>query len=167
MRRLRFSLFVALVCFVAPFLVPSAHAAAPAAETEFVHLWPGWREAEDFDRIGQFLGGPERFRSRTVLRTQAGTRAGYYFVFRLNHAAALAGAKFELNVIRPDSPEAKSFSFPATAAAGGGVFELGLTGADWPGGKSANPVAWNLVLVAADGRVLTEHKSFLWEKPAK
>jgi hypothetical protein len=44
---------------------------------------------------------------------------------------------------------------------------LGLTGADWPGGEQAHPVAWKLELVAADGRVLAAEKSFLWEKPAQ
>ena len=43
----------------------------------------------------------------------------------------------------------------------------GVTGADWPGEKKAHPVAWKLALLAADGRVLAEQKSFLWEKPAK
>jgi hypothetical protein len=140
---------------------------ARAADVEFAHLWPGWREAESFDRIGEYLGGGEKTGGQTVLRTQSGSRAGYYFLLRVNTPSALAGAKFELLVIRPDSPEPKTFSFPVTAPAGGGVFDLGLTGSDWPGGKKANPVAWKLTLLAKDGRVLAEHKSFLWEKPAK
>ena len=65
------------------------------------------------------------------------------------------------------SPEPKTFAFPVTASAGDTVFDLGVTGADWPGGKKVNPVAWKLTLLAADGRALAEHKSFLWEKPAK
>ena len=33
--------------------------------------------------------------------------------------------------------------------------------------KSPDWSEWKLALLAADGRVLAEHKSFLWEKPAK
>jgi hypothetical protein len=59
------------------------------------------------------------------------------------------------------------FTFPAALSAKETALHLGLTGADWPGGKAASPVAWKITLLAADGRVLAEHKSFLWEKPAK
>lgn len=161
-RRHALRLLISLVCFVGSF------ARSPAADASIVRLWPGWREADSFDRIGEFLGGPEPAGRRTLLRSQSAERAGYYFLLRVNSPAALAaGAKFELQVIRPDSPEPKTFTFPVTAPAGDTVFDLGLTGADWPGGKRANPVAWKLALLAADGRVLVEHKSFLWEKPAK
>lgn len=140
---------------------------AGAAEAEFVRVWPQWREAKSFDHIGEYFGRRENSERHLVLRTQADVRDGYYFLVRVKNAAALAGAKFELHVIRPDAPEPKIFSFPAAIGAGGAVFELGLTGADWPKGKDAHPVAWKLALLAADGRVLAEQKSFLWEKPAQ
>jgi hypothetical protein len=140
---------------------------AQAAEVEFVRVWPEWREADSFDRIGEYFGGKESTEKHAVLRTHADIRAGYYFLARVKTSAALTGAKFELQVIRPDAPEPKVFSFPAAMPAGSIVFELGLTGADWPQGKEANHVAWRLTLLAADGRVLAEQKSFLWEKPAK
>ena len=160
----RLSIFASFVFIVGAFLATCAH----AADATFVRLWPGWRETESFDRIGEFLGGPEATTGRrTLLRTQPTARAGYYFLLRVNSAAPLAGAKFELAVIRPDAPEPKVFTFPATGSAGDNVFDLGVTGTDWPGGKRANPVAWKLTLFAADGHVLAEHKSFLWEKPAK
>ena len=157
------------VCAHAFFLlfVLAATFAARAADAEFVRVWPQWREAESFDRIGEYFGGKESTGNHVVVRTHAEVRAGYYFLARVKNAAALAGAKFELQVIRPDAPEPKIFSFSAEVRAGGAVFELGLTGADWPNGKEANPVAWKLTLLAADGRVLAEQKSFLWEKPAK
>ncbi len=161
----RLSLFVSFVCFAGSFLA----ATALAADASFVRLWPGWRDTESFDRIGEFLGGSEPVTgSRTLVRTQPAARAGYYFLLRINSPERLAiGTKFELTVIRPDSPEPKTFTFAVTGAAGDNVFDLGVTGSDWPGGKKANPVAWKLTLLAPDGRVLTEHKSFLWEKPAK
>ena len=162
----RRSLFASILTFAVA--LATLAPAALAADATFVRLWPGWRETESFDRITEFLGGSEPTGSRTLLRSQPASRAGYYFLLRINTANALSpGAKFELAVIRPDSPELKIFSFPVTASVGDTVFDLGLTGADWPGGKKTNPVAWKLTLLAADGRVLAEHKSFLWEKPVK
>jgi hypothetical protein len=139
-----------------------------AAEVEFVRVWPAWRDTESFERIGEYFGQPENTGREVVVRTQPASRDGYYFLVRVKAPAGSAeNARFELNVIRPDHPEAKTFTFPATLKAKETVFQLGLTGADWPGGKEANPVAWKLALLDANGRVLAEHKSFLWEKPAK
>ena len=97
----------------------------------------------------------------------ADARAGFYFLVRLGSAVVPAGAKFEVQVVAPDQPEPRQFAFSATAPAGEKVFELGLTGADWPGGEQSRPVAWRIALLTADGRVLAEQKSFLWENPAK
>lgn len=142
--------------------------ATRAADAEFLRLWPQWRDAASFERIGEYLGRPENHEREIVLRTHAETRAGFYFLVRVKHAAALSGAKFVLHVIRPDAPAVVDFTFPATdAPAGETVFQLGLTGADWPGGQKTQPVAWKLELLGADQRVLAEQKSFLWEKPAK
>jgi len=102
-----------------------------------------------------------------VLRTQPDARAGYYFLVRLKSATAIDAAKFELSVIRPDTPEPKTYAFAAAVPAKETVFQLGLTGTDWPTGQNTNPVAWKLAVLSADGRVLVEQKSFLWEMPAK
>ncbi len=155
---------VASVLVVATLL---AAGAVRAADAEFVRVWPSWRSAASFERIGEYFGRGEVPAGQIVVRTQPAARAGYYFLVRVKQPAAPAGARFVVDVIRPDTPDAKSFSFPAAAPAGEVVFQLGLTGTDWPGGEKAQPVAWRLALVAADGRTLAEHKSFLWEKPAK
>ena len=156
--RLRALFFASFVCF--------AGTALRSADAEFVRVWPGWRDADSFDRIGGYFGG-EKNHGDIVVRTRADTPAGYYFLVRLAPAAAMSDAKFILRVIRPDAPEAKTFTFPAAVPATGAVFQLGLTGADWPKGKLAHPVAWKLELQTADGRVLAAQKSFLWEMPAK
>jgi len=140
---------------------------ARAADIAFVRVWPAWRTEESFRRISEYFDGKENTGSQIVLRTHADTRAGYYFLIRVsNTGAALSGAKFVLHLIAPDSAEPKLFSFPADVPAGAAVFQLGLTGADWPGPK-VHPVAWKLELTADDGRVLVTQKSFLWEIPAK
>src|SRR5205085_7644938 len=123
--------------------------------------------ADYFERIGEYFGRSESAGREIVLRTQAAERAGYYFLVRVKNHAAVPGAKCEVSVIRPDMPEAKVYNFPVTLRSKETVFQLGVTGADWPAGQKANPVAWKIALLSADGAVLAEHKSFLWEKPAK
>lgn len=141
---------------------------AAAAEVEFVRVWPAWRDAQDFERITEYFGGRENTGRQVVVRTRPDERAGFYFLVRAKNAvAASSPARFELSVIRPDTPEPKTFTFPVSLAAKETVFQLGVTGADWPGGKDISPVAWKLALLGADGRVLAEQKSFLWEKPVK
>ena len=137
------------------------------ADVEFLRVWPAWRTDESFERIGEYFGRPENTGREIVLRTEPTQRAGYYFLVRVKSATALPGAKFTLSVIRPDHPEPNEFSFPASLAAKETVFQLGLTGKAWPGGSEAHPVAWKLALVSAEGGVLAEYKSFLWEKPAR
>lgn len=141
-------------------------AATAAGETRFIRIWPAWQEAAAFERVTEFFGAGEPGAGTTVLRTTPETREGYYFLTRVRTDVAATGARFELLVIRPDAPTPASFRFPADLPAGETAFHLGLTGTAWPGGRRANPVAWKLTLVSADGRVLAEHKSFLWEKPA-
>ncbi|MGH7944888.1 MAG: hypothetical protein ACREH8_23210 [Opitutaceae bacterium] len=138
-----------------------------AADVEFLRVWPGWRGAEAFDRISEYFGGREHTGRQLILRTQPDVRAGYYFLVRVKSTTALERAKFELSVIRPDAPEPKIYRFEAAVPPKETVIQLGLTGSDWPGGDKANPVAWKLALVGADGRVFAEQKSFLWEKPAR
>jgi hypothetical protein len=145
-------------------LLGAACPALNAAEIEFVRIWPAWREAQSFVRISEYFGGGENNGRQTVLRTQAGRRSGFYFLVRTqNPGAALPDARFELKIIQPDSPFAKTFTFPAAVPAGGHVFNLGLTGSDWPG-KDIQPVAWQLRLLAGDGRELGTGHSFLWSK---
>src|SRR5436305_128030 len=64
-----------------------------AADVEFVRVWPGWREAESFDRIGEYLGQGEQTGRQVVIRTHPETRTGYYFLTRIKHNDELKGAK--------------------------------------------------------------------------
>lgn len=138
-----------------------------AAEVEFIRVWPGWRDADSFVRISEYFGGRENPGREIIRRSQPAERAGFYFLVRVKSAAAINGARFKLDVIRPDAPEPKTFEFSAEVPAKENVFQLGLTGSDWPGGQEASPIAWKLALMGGDGRTLAEHKSFLWEKPKR
>ena len=153
--------FLAALIFATVALV-----SARAADVEFVRVWPGWQDASAFDRISEYFTGHENPGRRTILRTRAEARAGFYFLVRArNSGAALTDATFNLQVILPDAPDAKTYTFPAKLSAGATVFQLRLTGADWPGPRT-HPVAWRLRLLAADGSVLAHAQSFLWEIPA-
>ena len=141
-----------------------ASATLRAAEIEFVRVWPSWRAAESCVRISEYFTEKENTAGRTLLRTQATSRAGYYFLVRIKApGTAPAGAKFVLNLITPTDSAGKTYTFPLSAAVGG-VFELGLTGTDWPNQKT-HPVAWKLELLAADGHALASAQSFLWAMP--
>jgi hypothetical protein len=139
----------------------------PAAGLEVVRVVTNWRDAASFQRISEFLHGRENTGGMVILRSQPGERAGLYWLVRLkNRGIPIAGARFELQVITPAAPEPKTFTFPAAVPTGSPVYELGLTGADWPDAK-VRPAAWRLRLLAADGRTLIGEKSFLWELPEK
>lgn len=140
---------------------------AVAANVEFVRIWPQWRNADAFDRIKEYFGGGENDGREMVLRTHAEQRAGLYFLVRVKSDSALADAKLMLEVIRPDSPDPKSYTFPVSIPAKSHVVELGLTDGDWPGGREAHPVAWKLTLQDSTGKAVASQHSFLWEKPAQ
>ena len=142
-------------------------AVARAGDVEFVRVWPEWRGAESFERISEYFTGQESTGAQIVRRTQPGAREGFYFLVRVrNTGSAQPAAKLVLSLIKPDATQVRVYTFPVPLPAGEGVFNLGLTGADWPG-KKAHPVAWKLEVVATDGTLLGVKKSFLWEKPGK
>jgi hypothetical protein len=143
-------------------------AGVQAAPVEFVRVWPGWRDAESFERIGEYFGRDRSDPRHVTLRTRADVRDGFYFLLRVKHPAPLERARLVVDVIRPDAPRPVQFVFPVEAPkAGETVFDVGLTGADWPGGRESHPVAWRIELRGADGALLAQEKSFLWEKPSK
>jgi len=162
---MRFAVRHVLVGLVASLLMSGA---ARAASVEFVRVWPGWRDAESFERIGEYFGRGEIDPRHLALRTHADVRDGFYFLLRVKHPAPLERARLVVDVIRPDAPRPVQFVFPVEAPkAGETVFDVGLTGADWPGGRDSHPVAWRIELRGADGALLAQEKSFLWEKPSK
>ncbi len=154
-------LFVALLSLTPALLC----AAASGDGVRLVRVWPEWRAAESFTRISEYFDGKENTGGQTVLRSQPKERAGYYFLVRTETKTAVAGARVELQVLLPGAASPKKFTFTTDLPAGGHVTLAGLTGADWPGAKTA-PAAWHLAVLATDGTLLAEEKSFLWSAPA-
>ncbi len=138
-------------------------AGTSAAEVTLVRVWPQWRSADAFDRIREYFGGAENDGSALVVRTHPEQRAGLYFLVRVNSSTAVPEGKFVLELIRPDSPDAKTFTFPVSLPGKSKVAELGLTDGDWPGGRDAHPVAWKLTLFDHAGHAIASEQSFLWQ----
>jgi hypothetical protein len=147
------------------FLLFTLVSLARAADVELTRVWPAWRSAESFDRISEYFDGQENTGRHTVLRTQPTARAGYYFLIRAKAAATTSGAKFVLQIITPEAPEPKIYTFPITLGPKETVFDVGLTGPDWAGRKT-HAVAWRLSVINAEGRELASQQSFLWSNPA-
>jgi len=138
---------------------------------ELIRIWPSWRSADSFLRIGEYFGGSETRSGQTILRSQPAERSGFYFLTRIKNAeAALPDAHFELQVIRPDSPHAVTYRFPSTIETGSHVYLLGLTGSDWPDfndkpAEDVHPVSWQLRILDSQARELLHSESYLWAKP--
>ncbi len=132
-----------------------------AADVELTRVWPAWRSAESFERISEYFNGQENTGRHIVLRTQPDSRAGYYFLIRAKATTTTLGAKFVLQIITPDAPDPKTYSFPITLGPKEEIFDVGVTGTDW-GGKKIHAVAWRLSVVSAEGREFVSQQSFLW-----
>lgn len=140
--------------------------AAFAGDLSIVRIFTGWRDAASFKRISEYFDGQENSSGQVVLRSQPTARDGYYFLTRLANAGAPVPVRLRLTVILPATDKPREFTFTSAAATGDTVYNLGLTGADWPDAKSS-PVAWKLDVLAADGgAVLATETSYLWDKPA-
>lgn len=135
----------------------NAFAAAP----QIVRAWGDWFPASDFERLGEFFGGKETHPGRCVLRSQETQREGWYLVLRLKETLDLTEkAAWRLELLLPNERSPRVHTYPITESSK--VYQLGLTGNDWPEAK-AKPVAWRVSLVNADGTVKAAYKSFLWE----
>jgi hypothetical protein len=153
--------------FAAIAILWAAFPAARAAELQLVRVWPQWHDGDSFQSLYEEHTGRELTGGWIVIRSQPGERGGLYFLTRIeNGGAKVSGAAFVLRVVYPDSIEVRVFRFPADIPAGKRLFEIGLTGKDWPGAR-VQPVAWELELQSADGGVLARKASFLWEKPGR
>lgn len=143
-------------------LVSMAQAAAP----KIVRVWAGHRTADEGERLVEFFGKPEPTGERTILRSQWDQRAGFFFLVRLEAPGLPAEAKlWRVRYLIPGSPKLRTKEFALNGLAGKKVFELGLTGIDWLDPK-AQPTAWHIALVGAQGEVLVSEQSFLWSDRA-
>lgn len=146
-------------------VLATAATSLAAAEVRVVRVFTGWREAASFKRISEYFTGRENTGGEVVLRTQPASRGGYYFLVRTDNDGPARDVRFSLEVVMPGATQPHRFEFSAALPAGARVYQLGLTGADWPD-KTVSAVAWKLELRDAAGTLLATEKSYLWEKPA-
>ena len=155
------SLFVPVLLFLAAALP------AGAADVRIKRVWPEWFEGDSFQSYYENHTGRELTGKWVILRSSPSDRTGLYFLTRVeNTGTPLLGSTFVLSVVPPDSTDVRVFTFPAAVASGSHLFELALTGKDWTVPKT-QPVAWKVELRSADGSVIAEVASFLWEKPSR
>ena len=144
----------------------SAEASAKPEGVTIVRIFTGWRDAASFKRIAEYFNNHENTGGETVVRTHPDQRGGFYFLARVTNPGPARAVKITVQLITPTDAKPKPYTFAADLKAGTTILDLGLTGADWPDPK-ANPVAWKLDIVAAEGgNPLATETSYLWEKPA-
>ena len=145
-------------------LAPMSSLPLAADGLELVRVWPGYRDAASFTSIGEYFGGTEPIRGRTVLRSQPDSREGFYWLVRTRADEALADLRLEITVLRTDPPDTEHFEFNFSLPAGSHPVYAGLTGSDWTDPET-RPRAWHLTILTRDGTVLATEQSFLWENP--
>ncbi len=150
----------AFICFFSALSLSLS--AEPTAS--IVRVWPEYRNTESFQRISEFFTGKEEQGHRIILRTQPEARDGYYFMTRVKISEAETGAMLAIGYILPGSDHEYVHFFPIDLKQGSTGFLAGITGKDWPNAK-AKPTAWQIRLLASDGKELARHQSFLWEVP--
>jgi hypothetical protein len=152
---------------LAPIALLLAVSSVHASDVKFKRVWPEWHDAESFQSYYEDHTGRELTGKWIVLRSHPEKRGGLYFVTRVeNTGPRVDGATFVVRVIKLESVETQTYSFPASIPAGPNVFEIGLTGPDWTASR-VQPVAWEVELDTPDGRVLARQTSYLWEKPER
>ena len=157
-------------CLSAPQGPTSAGAVPPTGGNVSINaVAQRYIEESHFKRISEYFTNTENKGGNIIERTDPQQRTGYYFIVDLHwHPGVVipAGTKAVLDYIRADNPAPRQAVFTFSTAAGtwSEIF-LGLTGADWPS-ATTELVAYRLRLETADGQLLAEHKSFLWDMPA-
>lgn len=132
---------------------------------EILEIQPEFMEASAFKRINEFLTGVEEHGKRTVVRTQAEDRRGFYFTLRLDKKAKHLprGTHIIAEVYTPNQTEVQRFELSLPAKRGSSRQLLfGLTGTDWPYQRERVPAAWKFTILDPNGKVLGATQSYLW-----
>jgi len=159
--KLRRFLFLAATTITAAL---PAIALAKEGDVTIVRVFTGWRDAASFKRISEYFNNQENTGRETLVRTHPDQRAGFYFLARVASPGPARAVKITVQLMTPTDAKAKTYTFAADLKSGTTVLDLGLTGSDWTDPK-ANPVAWKLDILSAEGDTLATEKSYLWEKP--
>lgn len=168
----RAGLAAALALFAGCSSPPSSATSGPASISTpgvaISHIDHRYIPAQDFVRISEYFTGKENSSGRLILRTDPADRAGYYFIISLAWHPGVtlpAGTQADVDYIRGDDPRPRHAHFVFTGNTG--TFTeilLGLTGPDWTD-KNLKLTAYKVTLKDADGKLLADRQSFLWQLP--
>ena len=115
--------------------------------------------------IGQYFGGSFTGQGfRTVIASQPDTPKGQYFIAKLDDAKEANVTTARMTYYLSTGKESATFEWDLSGELLRGMLYLGLTGSDWTA-DDVQPLAWMIELIDANGSVLAEWKSFLWEMP--
>ncbi len=123
-------------------------------------------EGSDFLSIGEYFTGEENQGARTVLRTDASRRDGYYLVIEFDAplSSLPRNASVVLRYIRASDGAEETLRLPLPDERRGSELLVGLTGPDFA--VSESPLlAWRVAVEDGAGRPLADYQSFLWELP--
>lgn len=138
-------------------------AAAPEIERVTTRLFG----RDEFVGLIEYFTGEEHPGSRTIVRSDATRREGYYFVLELDAPVAdlPPGASVALEIIPADTGDVVRLALPVPPSARHGyVLMVGLTDARWA--QSPSPLlAWRVALLDPSGAEISSEQSFLWEMP--
>ena len=147
------------------FLILSLAAASQASALAVDTAYTRYYESGEIRPISQYFGGALTGQGfRTVLPSQPDEPSGQYFIARLEDADSPAPAEARLTIITSETKELATFSWDLTGKELRKWIYLGLTGSDWPS-HEIQPMAWHVEFLDANGTVLADWKSFLWEMP--
>ncbi|WP_221033053.1 hypothetical protein [Actomonas aquatica] len=161
MRRSLTAIFVSLLLTAPAIALADTPTDSSATRVQLVRVWPGYRDATSFTRLGEYFGSSPDAINQNALRSQPNARGGYYWLIRTDAATAYPGTTVQLEVVRPGTTQAEPHTFTFDLPAGSHAVHVGLTGRDWIDPEEA-PVAWSLTLTATDGTLLAAEQSFLW-----
>ncbi|HSH10017.1 MAG TPA: hypothetical protein VK995_06485 [Oceanipulchritudo sp.] len=150
-----------LFLVLALLLAPLVQASAVSIETAYTRYY----EDGEIRPIGQYFGASligQGFRS--VVASQPDRPAGQYFIAKLEELSAPMPVQARMTLYLSNSKEPTTHTWDLAGASLKKWLYLGLTGTDWPA-HEVQPLAWRIELLDAQGTLLAEWKSFLWEMP--
>lgn len=142
-------------------LAATGRANALTVDTAYTRYY----EAGEIRPISQYFGGALTGQGfRTVLPSQAGEPTGQYFIAKLKDIDPVAPAQARITILLSNTKKLSTHTWDLDGKNLRKWIYLGLTGSDWPS-DDIQPMAWFVEFLDAEGNVLADWKSFLWQMP--
>ena len=147
------------------FLILSLAAGSQALAVTVDTAYTRYYESDEIRPISQYFGGALTGQGfRTVIPSQPAEPRGQYFIARLEDTDSTPPLQARITIILSNSKELSTYTWDLGGKTLRKWLYLGLTGTDWPF-DDIQPMAWHVEFLDANGSVLADWKSFLWEMP--